>query len=381
MEKATPAWPSPASSTSALPRWLAPSRPRRLPILLATVLIAVAMLTLYILLTLTTTMTPCVSGVHCYRGYRSDHSFDSDQSYEPDWMGRLPDEANLTDLSIPGTHDTMTYSLVDDISLQCQNRNLSMQLRAGLRYFDIRAKLRDDRLRIYHAGGDTGFDLADVLETMFDFLDEYPSETLVVRLKQEGRPVGNNARSFEDAFLYYQKTSPRTAAGAARHIHPYDRAAPLPDLGTLRSKIFLLTQFPTPSGASYGVTWESSRMRLEDLWIIPDVYHLAEKWSAIRDALEEAATSPLDNSVLYLAHVSASVGVLPIEAAAGPMNRSVVGMNDMTGQWLEDFDGVDDARRAGIVIIDFPGKGIIDAVLGWNYWLEDPESAHFKKGT
>lgn len=369
MKKPQTAWPlEGADENSVLPKWLAPSRPRRVPLLLATIIIAIAALALYILLTLT---TPCASGIHCYRGYLSDSSFDADRSDEPDWMARIPDSANLTDLSIPGTHDTMTYSLVRDISLQCQNNNLTTQLHAGLRYFDIRAKLRDDRLRIYHAMGDTGFDFADVLEIMFEFLEAYPSETLVVRVKQEGRPIGHNTRSFEDTFLYYQNSSPRTSAGAARHIHTYERSAPLPTLGDLRSKIFLLTQFPTPSGNTYGVTWESSQMKLEDLWIIPDVYHLSEKWSAIRDALELAATSPLDNSVLWLAHVSASVGVLPIEAAAGPMNRSVNGMNDMTAQWLEDFQEEEDARRAGIVIIDFPGKRIIDAVLAWNEWLED----------
>lgn len=378
MEKVSPAWPSPATSTSPLPRWLLPSRPRRLPLILVTLATALVMMMVYFLLTLTT--FPCVSGVHCYKGYSSDHSFDANRSHRPDWMASIPDAAKLTDLSVPGTHDTMTYSLVGDISLQCQNQNLSMQLQSGLRYFDIRARLRDDELRIYHAAGDTGFDLGDVLSTMFDFLEANPSETLIVRLKQEGRPIGHNARSFEDAFLYYTKTDPRTAPRAPHHIHPYDGGAPLPNLGALRSKIFLLTQFPTPSGAHYGVTWESARMRLEDLWIIPDVYHLAEKWTAIRDALELAATAPLDNSVLYLAHVSASVGVLPIEAAAGPMNRTVVGMNDMTGQWLEDFSDEEDALRAGVVIIDFPGKDLIDAVLSWNSWLEDPDHAYYSKG-
>lgn len=364
----TPAWPTQTTQ----PRWLLPSRPRRLPLLLfATTFLVFALF--YALLSI----SPCViPGRHCYKGYASPFSFDADRSRQPRWMGRLPDATNLTDMSIPGPHDTMTYSMTDDIHLQCQNWNLTMQLRAGMRYFDIRARLRDDRLRIYHANGDTGFDLEDVLTDMFDFLDENPSETVIMRLKEEGKPLGqNNTINFEDAFQYYQHSSPVTSTGAARHLYLYDRVAPLPTLGTLRSKIFLLEQFTTASTSPpYGLEWDGPQMKLEDLFIIPDVYHLADKWTAIRDALEEAATAPLDNTILYIAHVSASVGVLPIEAAAGPVNRTVVGMNDMTGQWLADFEGVEEARRTGIVVVDFPGKKIIDAVLRWNAWLEKDDS-------
>lgn len=105
---------------------------------------------------------------------------------------------------------------------------------------------------------------------------------------------------------------------------------------------------------------------------MPDVYHLADKWVAVRTALERAAAEPLDATRLYLAHVSASVGVLPIDAAAGPRNRSVTGLNDMTAQWLLDFAGRPGlAPRAGIVIFDFPGRRAIDAVLAWNKGVLD----------
>jgi 1-phosphatidylinositol phosphodiesterase len=355
-----PSW---ATTPPTPPRWLSP-RPRRLPILL-TIAVLLAMSLFYILMSI----APCMVGLRCYHGYSSPFSFDIDKSHHPDWMSRLPDAANITSLSIPGTHDTMTYSLRDDIQLQCQNYNLTMQMRAGLRYFDIRARLRDDKLRIYHAAGDTGFDLEDVLKAMFDFLDENPSETIIMRLKEEGSPIGdNNSMSFAEAFEYYRHLSPITSVGAGRHLFLYDRTSPIPTLGHLRSKIFLLQQFK--SDTPYGLEWEGTQMKLEDLWIIPDVYHLADKWTAIRDALEEAALAELDNSLLYLAHVSASVGVLPIEAAAGPANRTVVGMNDMTGQWLQDYLDADGAARTGIVILDFPGKKVVDAVLKWNSWLE-----------
>lgn len=314
----------------------------------------VLILSLYYLVT---SIAPCMLFGVCYHGYQSAFSFDAGLAHHPNWMADIPDDALLSSLSIPGTHDTMTYQIGSE-SLQCQNWNLSMQLDAGLRYFDIRARLRDNELHIYHASGYTGFDIGDVLLYMKDFLKANPSETIVMRLKQEGTPIGhNNSITFEEAFRRHPLDD---------HLFQYNVTAPLPKLGDLRSKIFLLQQFPAKQGP-YGLEWEGPQMALEDLWIIPDIYHLSDKWNAIRDALELAGTSKHDNSLLYLAHLSASIGVLPIEAAAGPMNRTVVGMNDMTGQWIEDFEDIAETTRTGIVIIDFPGRRLIDAILRWNH--------------
>jgi 1-phosphatidylinositol phosphodiesterase len=110
-------------------------------------------------------------------------------------------------------------------------------------------------------------------------------------------------------------------------------------------------------------------MVLQDLWEIENVDSLWKKWDAIEKSLVDAATVPDDNRALFLSHLSASVGVLPIEAAAGPLNRTVVGMNDETGEWLLDIaDGGEDEKnaRTGVVITDFPGQSLIDLVLSHN---------------
>ncbi|OAA76565.1 Phosphatidylinositol-specific phospholipase [Akanthomyces lecanii RCEF 1005] len=309
---------------------------------------------------------PCAVSAGCYHGFHSAFSFDAAASHQPSWMGGLRNDTLLTSLSVPGTHDTMTYAIGSDV-LQCQNRNLTVQLAAGLRYFDIRARVRDDALHIYHGDGDTGFSYQDVLLELFAFLAQNPTEAIVMRLKQEGAPLGDhNTLTFEQAFNYAWHNSSITAKQAAQHMYAWDPAAPLPTLGDLRSKIFVLQNFPADSNGpanKYGIAWEGEQMVLEDLYIIPDVAHLKDKWAAIRDALTKAAADKQDNKALYLAHISASVGVLPIEAAAGPKNRTVAGMNDETGRWLEAGD---QSGRTGVVIFDFPGKRGIDAVLARN---------------
>lgn len=323
------------------------------------------MLLFYLLLGL----APCLISGSCFHGYSSPWSFDAHKSIQPHWMKGLPDKLHLTSLSIPGTHDTMTYN-ISKFSLQCQNWNLTTQLNAGIRYFDIRARLRNDALHIYHADEPTGFSYVQVLTDMFDFLDANPSEALIMRLKEEGAPIGENTITFESAFNMAREQNPLTKDGAQKHFYIYnDTSMPIPNLGALRSKIFILQNFQSVPNLTYGLAWDGPQMVLEDKWIIEDVAHLHEKWEAIEPALEKANTRPLDIDHLYLSHISASVGVLPIQAAAGPLNRTVTGMNDQTGRWIKDQFDDDQALRVGVVIFDFPGKRAIEAVTKWNWRL------------
>ncbi|KZZ92584.1 PLC-like phosphodiesterase, TIM beta/alpha-barrel domain protein [Moelleriella libera RCEF 2490] len=341
---------------------------RRLPLLIVLSGAAVMML-FYLLLSL----APCLVSGACFRGWHSPYSFDANLAHHSKWMRDIPDNVNITSLSIPGTHDTMTYH-IKKFPLQCQNWNLWTQLNAGVRYLDIRARLQDNTLHIFHASEPTGYSYQDVLTTAFAFLDANPSETIVMRLKEEGGPVGDkNFRSFQEAFNWARFESPVTSNGSHRHLYIYnDTSLPIPSLGKLRSKIFILQNWVdhSPGSQTYGLKWEGPQMILEDKWIIPDTAHLEDKWQAIKSALEKAKTDAPDNQHIYLAHISASVGVLPIEAAAGTKNNTYpIGMNEKTSRWAEEhlIRGV----RTGIVIFDFPGKKAIESILAWN--------KHFKK--
>ncbi|CAI4216960.1 unnamed protein product [Parascedosporium putredinis] len=296
-------------------------------------------------------------GGKCYRGYESPYSFNLQEAYNPDWMASIPDEVNITSLSIPGTHDTMTYDMVRNIRLQCQNYNLSTQLHAGMRYFDIRGRLVNHTIGIYHSYSYTGYTFTDVLLEMFAFLDDHPSEVIVMRLKEEGRPIGDTARqqnkTFEEVFNNFRHQDPETAPGFEKYL--YEVPAEAPNQPTFQ---------PWEMHAARSSSLRTFR---QDLWIIPTVEHLEDKWAAIKTNLHLARDTPDDNSVLFLSHLSASFGVLPIEAAAGPLSdKDILGMNDRTGEWL---DQAGSSGRTGIVIVDFPGKAIVDSVIERNAGL------------
>ncbi|KHN97585.1 Phosphatidylinositol-specific phospholipase [Metarhizium album ARSEF 1941] len=328
------------------------------------------MISVRLLPILALTCTTCAS---TYHGYTSEYSFDANLSHQPDWMARVSDAVKITTLSIPGTHDTMTYS-IRSRELQCQNWNLTVQMEAGLRYFDIRARVKENRLHIYHGKEDTGYSFKQVLLQMFEFLDKHPSEMIVMRLKEEGGPVGRNSYSFERAFNYARLHDKATSQGAEKHFALYtdDKSSskPIPNLGQLRCKIFLLQDFKCAKGKTYGLTWDGPQMVLEDKFAIHGERRLAIKWTAVALALQRANQDPLDDERLYVTHNSAAIGVLPIQAAAGVLDKVQVGMNQRTGKWLDANVNDERSRRTGIVVFDFPGKKPIESVLAWNKHVE-----------
>lgn len=346
-----------------------------------------------------------------YQNYTSSFSFNLHESVHPDWMARVPDQTSLASLSIPGTHDTETFDLVNNTKYQCQNHDLRTQLRAGLRYFDIRGRLVIDEaaggeetapvIGIFHAQVYTGYTLEDVLLTLYEFLDQHPTEGIIMRLKMEGPPVRRKSEgvfeeveeegkqgagtaayktTFEEAFNHYRLKNTRTEPGSSKHLlFPWPSpSAPagsplLPTMAQLRGRVIVLQEFPSATGASYGIPWLSPHISLEDLWIIVDLEHLEDKWRAIRASLEAAAASPPGSDVLFLSHLSASVGVTPIEAAAGPLeavNGSMIeGMNDRTGRLLEKTVKDGQQGKTGVIMADFPGQRLVDDILARNAWL------------
>ncbi|KAE8443012.1 hypothetical protein EG329_002476 [Mollisiaceae sp. DMI_Dod_QoI] len=253
-------------------------------------------------------------------------------------------------------------SAINGPNYQCQNHPLTTQLEAGIRYFDIRARVLNDSLQIYHQDSPTQHSYASVLTTMFTFLSSNPGETILMRLKEESTPL-NSTLSFLTLFNYYRLTSPLTAPGCSQHFWtPDPTLKKIPTLGSLRNKILILQNFASES-ATYGIKWESPLLSIEDLWEIPNLASLDEKWEVVRDGLEAAGNGmERGDGVLYLSHLSASVGVLPVEAAAGDREGEVRGLNDRVGMWLQEGNG----GSTGVVIVDFPGRKLVEGVLRRN---------------
>ena len=105
------------------------------------------------------------------------------------WMQHIKDTMPIYKLSIPATHDS--GAVLGGEFLQTQDSSIKEQLEKGIRGFDIRLQAINEDLGVYHA---TQFQhitwKKDVLPMFISFLNNHPSEMLIVSLKCEG---GNRA--------------------------------------------------------------------------------------------------------------------------------------------------------------------------------------------
>src|SRR3954469_3963096 len=118
------------------------------------------------------------------------------------WMSSINDGALLSDLTIPGTHESATYGL-SGIG-KCQNDNVTQQLNNGVRYLDLRCQYEGHSgatsLSMHHGILWCGMYLDDILSQIYTFLQANPSETVVVQIKEENSNAGS---TFADMVSWY----------------------------------------------------------------------------------------------------------------------------------------------------------------------------------
>lgn len=129
--------------------------------------------------------------------------------YAENWMANIPDDALLSSVNIPATHDTGTAGVVEDAIAQfsitsCQNLYYDEQLNMGARSFDIRANAtKDDAsvadVKIVHGGelwqcqekNGSDLTLQSILNTSLGFLEKHKSETVILTVKSDaGSTIG-----------------------------------------------------------------------------------------------------------------------------------------------------------------------------------------------
>ena len=125
-------------------------------------------------------------------------------NYADDWMKDIPDDALLSSVNIPGTHDTGTAGVFWDASAQasistCQKYYYGEQLNVGARSFDVRCNAdKDDTspagVRIVHGSmfapcydrDGSKLYLQSILDDSVRFLKKHPSESIILLIKADG---------------------------------------------------------------------------------------------------------------------------------------------------------------------------------------------------
>ena len=297
----------------------------------------------------------------------------------PDSMRPLADSTSLAALSIPGTHETM--SIRGGALTQTQEDfgpgggTLARQLTAGIRMIDIRARVNTgDTFTIHHGAVYQNANFDDVLGRLSAFLAGHPGETVVLRLKQECTgQLGSctdvpGQRSFADIFdsyaarypeLFWPPSVNRTAG------------APTPVLGAIRGRVVLAVLNGPRGGpvehyglAQFGGWDDDSSTYVQDEYTVPTVGAIATKRDQVRRFLD--ATSAGDPARMYVNFASgAGLFAQPQQVAGGA--NGVQGVNPFLLTYLNEGPEVHTpVVRTGMLLLDFPGSGLISKVISLN---------------
>lgn len=165
----------------------------------------------------------------------------------PSWMASIPDERPLSHVTMPGTHNTM--ALYGGVYAECQTWSLASQLRAGVRFLDIRVRHVQGNLTIHHGVSYQRAHFGQVLEGVVDFLKEYTSETVLMRLREEFSETGNIYGAVVDYIHRYA------------HWDLLWHSRLVPTMGEVRGKLIILQEF---SGPDLGMRYAS--LDIADDW-------------------------------------------------------------------------------------------------------------------
>lgn len=182
------------------------------------------------------------------------------------YMTNLPDSMLLSDVCMPGTHDSLAYNASARVVIEwarCQNKNIKEQLDMGVRFLDIRL---DKNWGGKHGDIALPHNMSHVIKYCREFFKESPKETIIMRLKHDSEK--GKFKDFED--------------GYTKHIDKnkdmfWKRGDDLkiPALGQCRGKIVVLDQLNKCGSIShmvynkgFGFLWNN-----HDIFAIQDEYN------------------------------------------------------------------------------------------------------------
>ncbi len=302
------------------------------------------------------------------------YSHDPDQkTTNTDWMAYMQDSVHLDRLSIPGTHDSMTYGYYSGIglgqfaqqltmgqvvpidptpipfdSVGSQTMSLQTQLNSGIRMLDIRCKAINNQFVIYHGDFFVGATFADVLNTVTAFLAAHPGEAVLMRVTNElaGVPLNivpdsiNSSLSFEQIFAtywynpnwskYFFNPVVTSASESAGNLNIN------PTLRDVRGKIVVLQQFSATQ--TWGIPYASFNIQDNYSWTWQ--WDLYSKWTDVKQQLGNSATGP--STTGYINYLSAVLNSWPFPyfVASGQSSSGTNAPRLWTGLVSDELTGV-----------------------------------------
>lgn len=197
-----------------------------------------------------------------------------DDTHLIEWQKSLPDNLLLSQLTIPGTHNSAASHL-SFCSVKCQGASITEQLNHGVRFLDLRVarpflstnpafRLPNSdpcELQIVHGRFPVRvpfpLKLRAVMSEIHGFLSKHPSEGVLLSIKLEGDTTSWSEDEFPNQFW-------------RRYIAPVKNRwfldSKIPTVGQIRGKIVLFRRLETVGDGSQGAGWGPAAFGFEAPW-------------------------------------------------------------------------------------------------------------------
>ncbi|KAJ7611587.1 PLC-like phosphodiesterase [Roridomyces roridus] len=322
-----------------------------------------------------------------------------------DWMRNFPDSTKLVHMNLPGTHDSATwnYTQATQDSLirytgtdlppaeifQCQDRSLFDALNLGIRVFDLRFAYNpgNDTLGFHHSQALLAPDttVEDVWFGFYNWLDQHPTEAVLVSLNYEGG-TGTPRDLKLEQHIYNIMTSPL----AQRYW--VQTSGSLGTLGEARGKLTFLQRYdyeflPATESNRIGIQlspeqWTDNTPIIQILYNAYDgpncdyyemdglpigsgyAENIQWKFNATTAHIENATLFNPDQLYISFASAEHDEDVPPETPRIIALGNGTdtPGMNQKLLPWLQERKG----KRFGIIMLDFFASvpGLVEAVIG-----------------
>lgn len=287
-----------------------------------------------------------------------------------DWMSRLPDTVKVCRVSIPGTHDSGTagVGILTRHYARTQKLSIANQWDAGIRFFDLRPKIEDGTLRIYHGPANCHLGFEEALLIIKRELEQHPTEFCVVMTNSAGGGLEGVDMTMDlintlfDIKMLAQFNAKMTVAdirGRVLFIHRDYRTNGRDWPGTV------VYGWPG-NGLSHHVRMMSSEEKSAVVWA-QDYFtdggkgnYVDSKWDRVAAMIREFASAP--EGVWCINHASGYTG----SGISTNINRNARITNARLLEYLAGHKS-----PIGIIPMDFPAQELIDAIIFLNTFTTD----------
>ena len=284
------------------------------------------------------------------------------------WMSNIDSNVKVSQLTIPGTHDSSTFCLYGAMSdfAQCQDMSFEEQLDAGLRAFDLRYGYDGGKFCLYHGATwpfiykcyekykehwydlrNKELQLCNVLEKFNNYLKTHPEEFIVINLQRENGDSGDVVNKALDK-IYKQYNIYTTLSNETT-------------IEDVRGKIVLGSTFmQAPGGDSPYNRWSGSvDQKLADL----DYVFKNAPYTNKTD------TSKIEQKIIYT-NLSWSIQHL----LKDPRYYAQTIHNKFFSDSINPFvkyqhqTARNKFKAFGVILYDFPSKSLINNTIQANNW-------------